>query len=197
MNQTSRLFFEDFDGSGPGFDGPVFKAWSIGGAAISHGYWKLFYPEYDGENISPGSGKYAGVYSHSGEFRDTLVWMISPLIDISQYQNLKLSADIYFRSSGISRGEDRLTISYLTVGVEPINVAIIGKDMCAEDAPISANKSWNISLGNRSQVIQLSFSWYSSMGPTEYDSVQIDNVLFEADKGAYPVPPANLHVTQK
>lgn len=173
---SDTIFFEDFDGSGAGFDGPVFGSWSIGGTPVDAGHWGLFYPDMNPvPNLTPGSGRYAGVHSESHEFIDSLVWLISPLIDARKYRNLVLSTDVYFKSHSANPGEDRVEILILRVGKkEPQTIGVIGNTMSSADAPISQNMSWNISFSQCG--VQVAFTWYSSMGPPEYDSIQLDNI---------------------
>lgn len=200
---ATEIFYDDFDGNGPGFKGPSFKAWSIGGTPILAGRWQLFYPDYnDADNLTGGSGRYASVHSSSSEFIDTLVWMISPLIYVGKYENLTLSADIYFKSQGASIGEDTLTISILTIDDEAPSadslsqntIEVIGQNMSAVDPALHGPKSWDLSsFADTSHFIQLAFSWYSSMGPA---SVQLDNIRVTGDEIVTLAPPSNLSVQQ-
>ena len=174
MSET--IFFEDFDGTGAGFDGPVFESWSIGGTSVDAGHWGLFDSDMNPvPNLTLGSGRYAGVHSESHEFIDSLVWLISPLIDARKHRKLVLSADVYFKSRGADPGEDTVNILILRVGKKPQTIGVIGNTMSSADAPISQNMSWNISFSQCS-FIQVAFTWYSSMGPPQYDSIQLDNI---------------------
>lgn len=174
---SNTIFFENFDGNGPGFDGPVFKSWSIGGTPVDFGHWGLFYPDMvpSASNLTPGSGRYAGVHSNSPEFIDCLVWLISPMIDARTFNKLFLSADVYFKSRGFGLGEETVEILILRVGKEPQRIGIIGNTMSSNDPPISQNMSWNIPTTQFS-VIQIAFTWFSSMGNPAYDSIQLDNI---------------------
>jgi len=173
---SDTIFFEDFDGTGAGFDGPVFESWSIGGIPVDWGHWGLFYPDMNPvPNLTPGSGRYAGVHSESHMLLDSLVWLISPLIDARKYRKLALSTDVYFKSRGAEPGEDTVNILILQVGKEPQTIGVIGNTMSCTDAPISQNMSWNIPF-SQCGVIQVAFTWYSSMGPPKHDSIQLDNI---------------------
>jgi len=170
------IFFDDFNGAGPGFTGPVYDSWSIGGTPVDAGHWGLFYPDMDPvPNLTPGSGRYVGVHSESAEFIDSLVWLISPLIDARKYRKLVLTADVYFKSSGAGLGEDTVKIFALQVGKAPQMVGVIGDTMSAADPPISQNLSWNIP-SSQCGFVQIAFTWYSSMGHPAYDSIQLDNI---------------------
>jgi len=174
------VFSEDFDGGGPGFKGPVFKSWSIGGEPIEAGYWGLFYPDLD-----PGIRRYAGVHSKSHEFIDTLVWLISPVIDARKYRKLVLSADVYFQSRGAGAGEDKVEILMLQPGKLPQTIGVIGDTMSAGDPPLQQNMSWNIPSSYRCGFIQIAFTWYSSMGPAQYDSIQLDNIRLTGNRSFF------------
>lgn len=199
---ATEIFLADFDGIGPGFKQPNenerafhFNSWSIGGAPILAGRWQLSYPEYhDLPNLTGGSGRYAAVHG-SHEFIDTLVWMISPLIDVGKHENLNLSADLYFKSNGGSVGEDTLTISILTIDDNFTSanneITVIGENMGPTSPVLQGHQSWPITISDTSHLIQLAFSWYSSMGPA---SVQLDNIRVTGEEIIAIVPPSNFKV---
>jgi hypothetical protein len=200
---VTELFIEDFDGNGPGFKGPPFSAWSIGGTPIDAGRWKLFYPEMGApENLTGGSGRYASVQSDSSEFIDTLVWLISPLIDVEKYRNLTLNADIYLEATG-SAGEDTLTISLLTIknghgkspSIQEHTIDVVGEHLSFGDVA-QGSKSWDLSACTRRRhLIQLSFGFYSSMGSGVGQApVQLDNISITGDKKTRMRPPKDLKV---
>ncbi|MBU1170101.1 MAG: hypothetical protein KKD44_11105 [Proteobacteria bacterium] len=208
---ATDIFYADFDGNGPGFQGAslpnedrtnaVFSSWSIGGAPILAGRWELSYPEYnDAPNRTGGSGRYASVHSNSSEFIDTQVWMISPLIDVGKYKDITLLVDIYFKAQGAGVGEDTLTISILTINDKSTSaesvghhtVDVLGKNMSVNDPELQGTLSWNLSkFSNASHFIQLAFSWYSSMGPA---SVQLDNIRVQGEENVTLAPPSNFKV---
>ena len=183
----ATIFSEDFDGGGPGFKGPVFKSWSIGGEPIEAGYWGLFYPDLDSgtPNDTPGNGRYAGVHSKSHEFVDTLVWLISPVIDARKYGQLVLTADIYFQSRGAAAGEDKVEVLVLQPGKLPQTIGVIGDTMSAGDPPLQQNMSWNIPKSYQCGLVQIAFTWYSSMGPAQYDSIQLDNIHLTGNRSFF------------
>ena len=177
MSET--IFFENFDGSGPGFNGPAFESWSIGGTPVDAGHWGLFTPGTGGiQNLTPGSEKYAGVHSHSSQFIDNLVWLISPLIDAGKYRDLVLSSDIYFKSRGNAVGEETVKILALRVGRSPQQIGVIGNTMSQTDQPISQNMSWHIP-NSKCGTFQIAFTWYSSWGASQFDSIQLDNIRLQ------------------
>jgi len=191
------IFFEDFDGSGPGFGGDYysspFESWSIGGEPIDAGHWDLFYPDYDPTpNLTQGSGRYAGVRSLTFDYMDTLSWMVSPIIDVTNFQDLNLSIELYYDFVAYSvdipdshyHSEDRVGISILSIGEGSYTIDNLGEHIDTLD-PFRGTRSWDIPLVG-SPYIQLCFSWYSSSGPPDYDRIQLDNILLSGD--ARPVP---------
>ena len=182
----ATIFSEDFDGNGPGFKGSVFRSWSIGGVPVDAGHWGLFSGSQSSKpNKTPGNGGYTGVHSDSPEFIDTLVWLISPVIDARKYGELVLSADVYFQSRGAAAGEDKVEVLVLQPGKLPQTIGVIGDTMSAGDQPLQQNMSWNIPSSYRCGFIQIAFTWYSSMGPARYDSIQLDNIHLTGNRSFF------------
>jgi hypothetical protein len=170
---TATLFFEDFDGNGAGFSGSPFETWSIGGVPIGPGHWERFYNKPEQPNLTSGSGNYAAVHLVSHEFLDTLVWMISPIIDVRKHTDLTLSTDLYFRAGG-QVGEDIATIVLLRAGHPPETLSVIGDTLSAMDDPLKQHMTWDISPD--SDFVQVAFPWVISAGGSGYDSIQVDNI---------------------
>ena len=173
------IFYEDFDGNGPGFENWVI--WS----EVPAGFWEVFNPDAgDGDNHASGADKYAAVRPYSFEFIDTWVSLTSPAIDASRYQGLTLSFDFYFNGSGCGYVEDAVYVSVAGTTLETIGLFDDLNDM-----PLSGNKSYDTSFADGDSNLEIKFMFYSSIGPPDYDTIQIDNIMIE---GA-PVPePATI-----
>jgi hypothetical protein len=99
-------------------------------------------------NQTRGSGRYSAVKSYSVEVVDTLVWLISPLVDVENYQNLTLEADLYLHATGTA-GEDTLTVSLLTIdgggpgsqSVEEHTVEVVGENLSFQYPDIQGSRS--------------------------------------------------------
>jgi len=178
---ATTLFYDDFDENSVGFGGPPFHSWSVGGEPVAAGHWRLFYPDSGPEpqpNKTLGTGKYAGVHKNDPEFIDTLIWLISPLIPLGKCHDLTLSADVHFQARGFEQGEDRVEIYILPAGSDPQLLGVIGENLSQADPPIIQNMSWEL-IVKQAEYVQIAFTWKSSMGHEEYDSIQLDNIHLE------------------
>ena len=179
------IFSENFDGSGPGFNDLAFNTWNTGGEPVEAGCWSIFTGSDSSKpNKTPGSGGYAGVNSKLGEFIDTLVWLKSPVIDARKYRQLVLYADIYFKSHGAAAGEDKVEILLLQPGKASQTIDVIGQNMSGSDTPLKETKKWKIPTFKCGRL-QIAFTWYSSMGPAEYDSIQLDNIRLTGNRNFF------------
>ena len=102
------VFYEDFDGNGPGFD-----AWTTVDGNSDGLTWALLDPASDRTNRTPGADKYAGADSDANSgylWDDTL---ISPVINLCGYTDITLSYAVNFQSYNI---DDDGYVSYSTDG---------------------------------------------------------------------------------
>lgn len=171
--KSKEIFFENFDGDGVGFGGSPFETWSVGGVPIGAGHWERFSNNPGEPNLTGSRGSYAAVRMYSDEFLDTLVWMISPVIDVRKYTDLVLSTDLYFRAGG-EVGEEVATVLLHRAGHPPETLSVIGDTLSALDNPMKQHMTWNISPD--SKFIQVAFTWVSGAGGPGHDSIQVDNI---------------------
>ena len=88
---ATTIFFEDFDGAGPGFG-----AWTVINGDNDAWTWKLG----SSGNQTGGSGNYAVADSQDPDLYGQVAgphmseWLISPVIDASLYKNVALSVDV-------------------------------------------------------------------------------------------------------
>ena len=176
-SNATVIFYEDFDGSGSGFE--EWSTWS----EVPAGQWDIFDPgSGEGNNFTYGSGKYVGIRSFSTEFIDTWVELLSPAIDISKYQNLSVSFDYYFDPDGCGVVEDFVYFSAAGTTLE-----LFGEHNSL--TPITGHESIDISYADDNPSLNIGFSYYSSIGTTTYETIQIDNIRIVGT----PVPePATL-----
>ena len=102
------VFYEDFVGTGPGFN-----AWTTVDNNSDGLTWSLLDPASDRSNLTPGADKYAGADSdkNSGFYWDDT--LISPVVDVSGYFDITLSYAVNFQSYN---AEDDGYVSYSTDG---------------------------------------------------------------------------------
>jgi hypothetical protein len=187
--KREKIFFETFDDNGAGFSGSPFETWTVGGVPIGAGHWERFVDTSREPNLTLGTGDYAAVRMESGEFLDTLVWMISPIIDVRQFSDLVLSADLYFRAVG-EQGEEVSEILLLRAGYQPETLRVIGEDMSHQSDPINEHMTWDISSGT--DFIQVAFTWRSSSGGPSHDSIQVDNIQVTGKQKLDPPKPPRI-----
>lgn len=175
---ASTIFYEDFDGNGPGFE-----AWSTIAGAVGNGMtWSLMTPgpgSRDWANRTAGEGQYAGNNS-----MDRVVgWnsiLISPVIDISMYYDITISSAVNFQSN---RAWDDGYVSYSVDGGGWVELAHWdGVDHAFMGGTV---ESWMIPNGGSALQVAFRYTTGTVYRPLFF---QVDN--FEVSGQPVPVPGA-------
>ena len=172
---ADTVFWEDFDGGGPGF-----TAWTV----VDDSSDGITWLPQSADNKTGASGKYVeleipfgcGVYN-SDE------WIYSPVIDASNYENLTLSAAL---KADLWGGTYDYAYFYLSTDGFTTSTLLDSWDGSASEYPGPIAWSRDISYADRSSTLQIAFNFLSTI---DYNGdFQFDNILIEGDPVETSVP---------